>query len=63
MQMAVIEYARNILGYTDANSTEMNLQTSYPVISLMEEQKILSIKEEQCVLVRGNVLLKKQFSL
>ncbi len=39
MQMAVIEYARNILGYTDANSTEMNLQTSYPVISLMEEQK------------------------
>ena len=39
MQMAVIEYARNILGYTDANSTEMNLQTSHPVISLMEEQK------------------------
>jgi len=39
MQMAVIEYARNILGYTDANSTEMNLKTSHPVISLMEEQK------------------------
>ena len=39
MQMAVIEYARNILGYTDANSTEMNSQTSHPVISLMEEQK------------------------
>jgi CTP synthase len=39
MQMAVIEYARNIIGYTDANSTEMNLHTSHPVISLMEEQK------------------------
>jgi len=39
MQMAVIEYARNILGFTDANSTEMNLQTSHPVISLMEQQK------------------------
>ena len=39
MQMAVIEYARNILGFTDANSTEMNLQTPHPVISLMEEQK------------------------
>lgn len=39
MQMAVIEYARNILGYADANSTEMNSQTSHPVISLMEEQK------------------------
>jgi len=39
MQMAVIEYARNVLGYADANSTEMNLQTPYPVISLMDEQK------------------------
>lgn len=39
MQMAVIEYARNILGWTDAHSTEMDKTTSHPVIDLMEEQK------------------------
>jgi CTP synthase len=44
MQMAVIEYARNVLGYTDANSTEMNAETHYPVIDLMEEQKTITDK-------------------
>jgi len=39
MQMAVIEYARNILGLKDANSTEMNENTPHPVINLMKEQK------------------------
>ncbi|WP_445457925.1 CTP synthase [Flavobacterium sp. HNIBRBA15423] len=39
MQMAVIEFARNILGYKDANSTEMNESSTHPVINLMEEQK------------------------
>lgn len=39
MQMAVIEYARNILGLSDANSTEMTETTANPVINLMEEQK------------------------
>jgi len=39
MQMAVIEYARNVLGLSDANSTEMNGSTTFPVINLMEEQK------------------------
>ncbi|MFI2742568.1 CTP synthase [Zhouia sp. PK063] len=39
MQMAVIEYARNVLGLKDANSTEMNKNTSAPVIDIMEEQK------------------------
>lgn len=39
MQMAVIEYARNILGWADAHSTEMDKTTSHPVIDLMEEQK------------------------
>lgn len=39
MQMAVIEFSRNILGLEDANSTEMMESTSNPVISLMEEQK------------------------
>jgi CTP synthase len=44
MQMAVIEYTRNILGYSDANSTEMNSATPYPVIDLMEEQKTITDK-------------------
>ena len=44
MQMAVIEYARNVLGYQDANSTEMNSSTSHPVINLMEEQKTVTQK-------------------
>ena len=39
MQMAVIEFARNVLGIKDANSTEMAEQTPNPVISLMDEQK------------------------
>ncbi|TCP24414.1 CTP synthase [Tenacibaculum skagerrakense] len=39
MQMAVIEFARNVLGLKDANSTEMNEETPNPVINLMEEQK------------------------
>ena len=41
MQMAVIEFARNVLGYEDANSTEMNEKTSHPVIDLMEGQKTI----------------------
>ena len=44
MQMAVIEYARTVLGFADANSTEMNSQTSHPVIDLMEEQKTITDK-------------------
>ncbi|RZN81519.1 MAG: CTP synthase [Winogradskyella sp.] len=39
MQMAVIEYSRNILGLDDANSTEMDENTAHPVIALMESQK------------------------
>lgn len=39
MQMAVIEYARNVMGWEGANSTEMNESTPYPVINIMEEQK------------------------
>lgn len=39
MQVAVIEFARNVLGIADANSTEMDPMTGNPVIALMEEQK------------------------
>ncbi len=38
MQIIVIEYARNVLGYKDAHSTEMNKETSHPVIDLMPDQ-------------------------
>ncbi|MBN4070856.1 CTP synthase, partial [Olleya sp. AH-315-F22] len=44
MQIAVIEYARNILGLEGANSTEMDENTPYPVIDLMEEQKAITNK-------------------
>lgn len=39
MQMAVIEYARNVLGWATAHSTEMDSKTTHPVIDLMEDQK------------------------
>ena len=39
MQMMVIEFARNVLGYKDANSSEMDEQTPHNVIDIMEEQK------------------------
>jgi len=39
MQCAVIEFGRNVLGLDKAHSTEMNPDTKYPVIDLMEEQK------------------------
>ena len=42
MQMAVIEFARNVLGLESANSTEMDENTPYPVINLMEEQKSIT---------------------
>jgi CTP synthase len=44
MQMAVIEFARHILGWRDAHSTEMDVNTPHPVIDLMEEQKKVTIK-------------------
>ena len=42
MQMMVIEFARNVLGYKDANSSEMSADTTHPVIDPMEEQKAIT---------------------
>ena len=39
MQCATIEFARNVMGWKGANSTELNKKTAYPVISLLEEQQ------------------------
>lgn len=44
MQMAVIEYARNVIGLNDATSTEVEANTKHPVIDLMEDQKTTTIK-------------------
>ncbi|MEO6813097.1 MAG: CTP synthase [Ginsengibacter sp.] len=44
MQMSAIEFARNVLGIKDADSTEMNPDTLNPVIDMMEEQKKITIK-------------------
>ena len=43
MQMMVIEFARNVLGYQDANSSEMDTTSGHPVIDLMEEQKSVKL--------------------
>jgi CTP synthase len=63
MQMAVIEYARNVLGLTDANSTEMNPSTPHPVIDLMESQKniinkggTMRLGAWDCVLKEGSIV-------
>lgn len=44
MQCCVIEFGRNVLGLSDANSTEINESTPHPVIDLMEEQKKVTEK-------------------
>lgn len=42
MQMMVIEFARNVLGYKDAHSMEMNPDTAHNVIDMMEDQKTIT---------------------
>lgn len=44
MQCAVIEFGRNVLGFSDANSTEMSHSTQHPVIDMMEGQKTVTEK-------------------
>lgn len=46
MQMAVIEFARNVCGFKDANSEEINQKTEYPVIHIMPEQKELIARKQ-----------------
>lgn len=44
MQIAVMSYARNVLGYADANSSEFDPDSTHPVIDLMESQQGISKK-------------------
>ena len=59
MQMAVIEYARNMKGMSQANSTEMDPECKVAIIDLMESQKKLPIKEERCVWEPGTVYWRR----
>lgn len=61
MQMIVIEFARNVLGYTDANSREMDANTPHNVIDIMEDQKNITnmggtmrLGAYDCALVPGS---------
>lgn len=60
MQMAVIEFSRNVLGIKNANSTEMNKETSNPVIDIMEEQKTIIDKGGTMRLGAWECELKKE---
>ncbi len=62
MQCTVIEYARDVLGWKDANSTEFDEHTTHPVIDLMEEQRGVTQKggtmrlgAYPCVLKKGSL--------
>lgn len=62
MQMAIVEFARNVLGYRDANSIELAPDTPHPVIALMPEQDgvediggTLRLGAYPCVLERGSL--------
>jgi CTP synthase len=59
MQCAVIEFARNVLGYKEANSTEMVRSTPHPVIDLMESQKGITDKGGTMRLGAYNCNIKK----
>jgi CTP synthase len=65
MQMMVIEFARNVLGYQDANSSEMDDQTPHNVIDMMEEQKNITemggtmrLGAYECELVKDSLTWK-----
>ena len=59
MQCAVVEFARNILSKSDANSTEMNPNTKFPVIDIMENQKNIQNKGGTMRLGAYNCKLEK----
>ena len=64
MQMMVIEFARNVLGYTNANSREIDEKTDHNVIDIMEEQKNITnmggtmrLGAYECILSQGSRVL------
>jgi CTP synthase len=59
LQMAVIEYSRNVCGLIGANSTEMDAETPYPVIDILPEQKTITEKGGTMRLGAYTALVKK----
>ena len=59
MQCSVIEYARNVCGWTDANSTEFNPKSKHPVISMMSGQRNVKKKGGTMRLGSYNCRIKK----
>ena len=64
MQMAVIEFARHVLDLRDANTSEVDPNTTYPVIDLMEDQNLenlghtMRLGKYRCALVPGSLSYK-----
>jgi len=68
MQLATVEFARHVLGWTDAHTTEIDKQTKHPVIHLMNEQEerlrsadyggTMRLGEYPCVLEQGSLVRK-----
>jgi len=60
LQLAVVSFARNVLGYSNANSTEIDPETPYPVIDLLPEQK--SVEELGGTMRLGghNIIIKEK---
>ena len=65
MQMAIVEFARHVLGYEDANSIELAPETTNPVIALMPDQEdvedlggTLRLGSYPCVLADGSLSLE-----
>lgn len=61
MQLSIVEYARHIVGFTDAHSVELDPSTNHPVINLMEDQNgvediggTLRLGAYPCVLTEGS---------
>ena len=59
MQMAVVEFARNVLGIKDANSAEFDENTKNPVIHIMDEQKDITKKGGTMRLGKYPCIIKK----
>ena len=49
MQLSIVEFARNVIGYDDAHSVELNPNTTHPVIHLMPDQEGIDRSEERRV--------------
>ena len=67
MQLAVVEYARNVVGYKTANTTEIDRETKYPIIDIMPDQKkhmadgkfgaTMRLGAYPCILKKGTIAI------